>query len=193
MQNLFRFLSVSFFFVLVACEQTPPAALRTSALDADAGDEPVSWEGDWTWVDPTTPEDAATQSLDAGLSTTPSCHGEQLRISVSTGLINDCPTGLIIHAWGKNGEEYLSTPDTTLTMPIGSDWQGWIAFNATCGNEWAQSVDWTPYLSATLAERGLFAISSGGLDLTSRVKLCPFASDGSLIPVIPLICGEDPC
>lgn len=193
MPNLFRFLFCCFLFSLFACESAPATLPRTSALDADAGDEPASWEGDWTWEDPTYVEDAGLTIADAGSIEAPQCRGQQLRISVSSGLIADCPEGLVIHAWGKNGEEYLSSPDTTLTLVLDEDWVGWVAFNVTCGPDWTRSVDWRLYLQDSLEERGLFATSSGGHDLTSRVMLCPFARDGSLIPVIPLVCGEDPC
>lgn len=200
MPNLFRFLLGCFLFSLLACEGTPPTALtRTSALDADAGEEPASWEGDWTWEDPVTTDAChPVDPIDAGpaVDTTPSplvCHGEQLRISASSGLIPNCDQGLIIHAWDEDGDEFLSPPDQSLTLNLRADTLGWIAFNVTCGTTWVNAVDWRQYLTVSLDESGLIAASSGGHALTPRVKLCPYAIDGTIIPVIPLTCDEDPC
>lgn len=197
MSNLFRFLVCCFLFSLMACEGAPPTAhTRTSALDADAGEEPASWEGDWTWEDPVTADAGPPVDAGAAIDVMPNpliCHSEQLRISVSSGLIPNCDQGLIIHAWNEDGDEFLSSPDRTLALDLRPDSLGWIAFNVTCGTTWINAVDWRQYLSVSLDESGLIAASSGGYALTPRVKLCPYAIDGTIVPVIPLVCGEDPC
>ncbi|MFO0764795.1 MAG: hypothetical protein U0487_01990 [Patescibacteria group bacterium] len=140
--KLLPFLLGCFFFFLLACEQTPPAAQLASALDADAGNEPASWEVTGR-EDPVTVEDAGTPTIDAGEATVAQCHGRQLRISVSSGLIDGgCTEGyLVIHAWGKDGEEYLSSPDITLTVTIGDDWQGWSCLQCHLRPRRTRSVD----------------------------------------------------
>lgn len=182
--------------LLFGCEDTHGASFRNPSLDADAGheDDPIAWEGDWTWEEP-----LPACGSDAGTETGITCQTghriqQPIRISVSADLLTGCANGHIIHLWDGEGEELVSLPDQPLTISIDQAWQGWLAFNVTCGENWNHRIEWSTTTLTNLAQQHLISITSGDIDLTNTVKACPAVTGSNIIlPLIPLICGEAPC
>lgn len=186
---------------LFGCETTSDPSFRTPSLGGDAGtDEPASWEGDWTWEEPVETPDASCGSV---VETDAGSHAEcpngqklqgDLRISVSYGLIPGCVAGHVIHLWGGDGEEYTSSPDQDLVVPLATAWRGWLAFNVTCGNNWDERVVWSATTLDDLVERGRITVTGNGFDLSESIKACASVTGSdTLLPFIPLTCGDNPC
>lgn len=193
--------------LLSACEKTHSTEDATYNPITNE-DIPASWEDDWSWD---MPDSGALASFDAGISTLPdvvhvcptdasltSCapgepHGSRLVISVSSRLLPDCAQGHVIHAWGAGGQEFISAPDQSLEVTLPPTWRGAMGFNVTCGSSWSTLYSWSTASPQSLENTGLVSVSIDGHSMMPNLRICPMASDGSPIPVIPLICGESPC